>query len=537
MLVLHEYNETNFTGGGLGALADAWETVITEAVNGEKTLEFNYPKNGMNARKLKPNRIVVCGGEAFRIMSADITADGQSIVRIAAKALFWADCAKIHIQHVPNHMGEKPDVILSDVFKNTPFNYGTVPEGIDAVLFDDEFKIDFWECDKVTPIEVMNAVIEAAGCGEICAKNFDVALVMRRGKDSGAAASIDKNADKITVTKDISELVTRLYPYGANDLHIASQNNGKQYIDSSEGIAAYGVREGFLDFSDYTDAAMLKERAEWEFSADNENRIDRPKITVSAEAFNLFKGGGTVVNLGDTVTVKTADGVHRLRVKEYTYYPYEPQRDRVTLGEPERNLFFYLVEFKKNGYYTNKNTNTSGALKTTTLAGTVNTTQNILQSENDRLTLNGDLLTIKDTNRERIRIGNSGNEFAFTIYNANGDETVYMNEDGDAVFSGSIDTSKDVNVGEVLRLNIIDMDNNGGLIFADGSDIAAQVFVRDGTAAVTGNTDKTMYIQAGNVYVIGKMIAPMLYHGIGTDEKYATIAEVKELLEGYQPKA
>lgn len=525
MLVLHEYNETNFTGGGLGALADAWETVITEAVNGEKTLEFNYPKNGMNARKLKPNRIVVCGGEAFRIMSADITADGQSIVRIAAKALFWADCAKIHIQHVPNHMGEKPDVILSDVFKNTPFNYGVVPEGIDAVLFDDEFLIDFWECDKVTPIEVMNAVIEAAGCGEICAKNFDVALVIRRGKDSGAVVSIDKNADKITVTEDISELVTRLYPYGANDLHIASQNNGKQYIDSSEGIENYGVREGFLDFSDYTDAAMLKERAEWEFSADNENRIDRPKITVSAEAFSLFKGDTkTPVNLGDTVTVKTADGVHRLRVKEYTYYPYEPQRDRVTLGEPERNLFFYLVEFKKNGYYTNKNTNTSGALKTTTLAGTVNTTQNILQSDNDRLTLDGDLLTIKDINRERIRIGNSGNEFAFTIYNADGNEAVYMNEDGDAVFSGTVSTKKDAVVGN--KISVGNVSERPSIVFygMNGTEMCT-------IEAFTTNDDLySINIQTPNR---SGFRAPIYVNG----EEVVTQGVLDEILEGYQPKS
>ena len=53
-----------------------------------------------------------------------------------------------------------------------------------------------------------------------------------------------------------------------------------------------------------------------------------------------------------------------------------------------------------------KNSGRANKLKTSYFHGTVNSTQNPVESDNKKLLLDGDLLIIKDSQRDRIHIGN-----------------------------------------------------------------------------------------------------------------------------------
>ena len=130
-----------------------------------------------------------------------------------------------------------------------------------------------------------------------------------------------------------------------------------------------------------------------------------------------------------------------------------------------------------------KNQGSNKKLKTTYFTGTVNSTQNPVKSENEKLLLDGDCLIIKDreTNKKRLELGNvggqfalniyssdgkklkiklgdhgsnSGENYAFAIYDDKGNPAIYMDENGEVYFAGTLKTSKSASIGTKLSVGI-----------------------------------------------------------------------------------
>ena len=70
------------------------------------------------------------------------------------------------------------------------------------------------------------------------------------------------------------------------------------------------------------------------------------------------------------------------------------------------------------------------------------------------------MLTISDGANIRIRLGNYKGEFVFIIYDKKNNQAVYLNENGEAVFSGSVDTKKDATIGSCLYLQTTELVGN-----------------------------------------------------------------------------
>lgn len=483
---LHEWNETEFTGGCLAYLNKAYEVAVFEGLQETHTVSFKYPMKDEKAELIKENRIVSVEGQAYRITTVKRDYSGSRIMTVKANRIFYDDALHHHLPTIGNDtdvtkstIGVDPYDVIKLAIADTKFELipdselkkmGMTRIGADGV------KIDFYPTDKINTYDVIQNVIEAYGRGEIYYDNYRFAVVERIGKDNGVRMSIKKNMTSLSVERNTQELTTRLYMYGKDDLTISSVNGGKPYIDSKEGIEKYGIREAYRDYSDYDDPEKLKAFGEWDLKGEgNEFRLDRPQLTITGDVVDLSKlaeyGDFYKISLGDTVHVFEDNIEHKQRIVSMTYYPYSAKQPSVTIGQPTLANAYYRAWYMGKLIKTiQKNSGRANKLKTSYFHGTVNSTKNPVRSDNKQLLLDGDLLTIKDSRRDRIHIGNdtvdNKKQFVFLLYDVDGNPVIFFDENGNGIFSGTIrgakiesdtdiNVNKDASVGQYLRVGYV----------------------------------------------------------------------------------
>lgn len=414
-------------------LNNASEVKILREINGAYTLGFSYPYDE-KAELIKVNMIIECEGQQFRIMSVEKQIGGTVKLNVEAMHVYNADARKIHLQSIPDFIGKAPYDVLQKAFENTPFTLlgDAELERLDLKRVDyDGLLIDFFGMDKTTPFDVMNTVIENCGKGEIYVDNYSIALVERIGRDTKIKLSLDRSLENVSVERDASELVTRLYPYGYEDLHIGSVNDGVQYIDSPN-IAVYGVLEGFRDYSDYKDPTEVFNRGSWELDPENEERIDVSSVNVSGKLVDISRlaeyGELMKINIGDRVLVNDGDAEISERIIRLETYPYEPLMGEISIGRVKKDLFFYLNQMGKLTRSYKKASTSGGKINAKAISGTVNADGINVKSTDGTVSFLSDMITMSDANGTRFICGISGGEFTFAVYDKNG-RAMYLSED------------------------------------------------------------------------------------------------------------
>ena len=373
MLKITGYGAEDFENGV--PLGEAFSVRVPREINGAHPLDFKYPENEKTPL-IKENKIVICEGQAYRVVKVSQRRDGESVTEVRCSHIWNADAPNIHLQNIPDMIGAYPKSVIERAIRGTKFTYMTDSElnalgmkRVDA----DGFKIDFFSTDKTNPYDVVKAVIECCGKGELYTDNKKIALVERIGADTAVRLDLGKNMEDITVERDITDLVTRLYPYGRDDLHIGSVNGGRQYIESAN-AAVYGVREGYRDYGDITNAQTLLERAMWEFDAENAERIDVPQISITGTYAELGKLAGyeaEQLHLGDGVTVIDGGDALYERVIKIERYPYSHESAVLTIGRVRKDMFFYLEQIGSLARRYRKVSTRSGKVKASAVSGTI----------------------------------------------------------------------------------------------------------------------------------------------------------------------
>ncbi|GHV42510.1 hypothetical protein FACS189490_11650 [Clostridia bacterium] len=273
---------------------------------------------------------------------------------MTATQLLWEIAEKKHIPNI-TLIGASPQVILSEAFSDISYNGNylaqIIPPGMTLVSTLTDIEID-----KANPLTIAAKVMDNVG-GEFYADNFNFALVRSLGRQTGIEFRLDLNLKSISRAEETTKLVTRLYPYGRDGMEIGVVNGGRDYIDSPLINDYPYVHEGEMTFNDISDPNILLQRAWREFSEDNYNRIDKPKITYRANVIDLWKladfGEAQKPGIGDYVTVydKSLGINSRTRVAEYEYYPYEPQSGTITLGNPPKTILDILTDVSRSKEY------------------------------------------------------------------------------------------------------------------------------------------------------------------------------------------
>lgn len=570
--------QRRFVNNGLDVLHEASSVKVFREVNGDYRLTFQHPIDSEKMSAIQKNNLIQCEGQLFRINRISKTDDGTHMCEVNAMHV-WFDCQFEHIQYLQNYIGRQPYEVAQAAFANSKIKL-LAPAEIQALGMEwvtstnDRGAIDFFKQSKTTPAHILEEIISCTGKGEIYIDNWKTAIVEQLPKGNSVWLDMTKNCKQIKRDLESTSMITRLYPYGKNGLHIGSQNNGVQYIDSPN-VAKYGVLEGSIDYNNISTASELLQRAQWEFDPDNAERIDIPTETITIEVIDLSKlseyGEAEQIRAGDTVYISNDPiGVEETaqRVKSIEYYPYEPENSTVTLGRPIKNLFYYVKQNTNTTAEYNKVTNASHEVKTSWLEMMQNNETTAINNDlekypvakydygaiwtdedkpcavaiingrlaisnqkrdgdwywtavmdagkvivnevftgelytsgvsilgdkkgNEKLSIKGNLIEIKDENANvRVKIGYTNGKYVFEMYGRDGTKkTLHINDNGDAVFSGTIDTEEDVKVGENLVLR---QKNNGaqyGKIYAGTSQVWAG--------------EKVLQIEAPNVDIFAK---------------------------------
>ena len=485
---LHDRYADSFETGEV--LNNAYNVKETRILNDTGSIEFDYPYDE-KARLISQNMLVSVNGHIYEISRTTRNMNCADSLHVYGTPHFVYEAQKAFIPTIGDHIGETSRAVLQaavkiisdfkeEVKEKCIFHIMTNAElsekGMKWVA-DDELLIDFFSTDKTNLWDVIKTIIENLGRGEIFHETTidsnnnivcNIAIVERIGTDNGVRLRLEKNMRSISIERNVSDMITRLWAFGSDDLTVSSVNGGKAYIDSPN-IEKYGVQEGYKDYSDYTSADKLYRNAKWEFDEDNEDRIDVPQLTISGKLIDLSKlseyGDTEKLEIGDTVHVFDIDGTEYVqRVIEYQAYPLEPKESNISIGHIRRDFFIGLWQTEQATKKHAKWQTANNSVNIRKVQGTVNTDRNEVQSDNKLLKIVGDLLYIEDDKgRRRINLGNMDGAFVFQIFNQLSEKTIEMDDDGNVTITGVFATGTDKKARTVIDKNGIqsyDADGN-----------------------------------------------------------------------------
>ena len=96
----------------------------------------------------------------------------------------------------------------------------------------------------------------------------------------------DRNIESLNITVDKSQMYTRAYPTGKNDIHIDSVNSDVSYVDSTT-TGTYGIIGKVITDSTIDSPKLLKKWAKKQLK-----RNGVPKTTISITGFDLSEATG-----------------------------------------------------------------------------------------------------------------------------------------------------------------------------------------------------------------------------------------------------
>ena len=319
-------------------------------------MTFILPKGDKKWGLIDFDRKVGYDGRIFRIQDIDDCT-------ISASTLLQ-DACRTHVQYIGDMINTPANEIVESIFATTPYVTVLKKEEIEALGLEPVTdKIDFFEMSKTTPIACLNRLMETLKKyrvhSEVYIDNDKIGLVRQLGSKKDFVIDPRYNGCEIKPKISTYTLVTKLYPYGKDDMPLEGD---KQYI-LSPNYDTLGEYEGFCNFDEVTDQEDLLLAAQTQFREDNPERIDVPKYAVNVKVLDL----PGEINLGDIVTVNDINnGIKsNQRVITVKKYPYEPHKNSIIVGVPPINMieafsgmftahqYLRLAQNERNEYKTN----------------------------------------------------------------------------------------------------------------------------------------------------------------------------------------
>lgn len=388
--ILYDKGEKAFTSFGKGVLKGAYNVCITEVMNGEYFAEFDIPPTDSMRDKICYDDIVKIDDRLFRVRAVSSGRDGEGTLYVHIKCMHvWyeaSDCKYIHHANtisdgkdVDGWIGVTPREVMEKAFSDTPFMVGEVEIDSPTDIFA--------SCSN--PAEIVSQLTDKVG-GYLIRDNYTVHLLCTnpfRGKEIVCGG----NLKSISKEMDDSAVITRLYPLGQDDMDISSVNEGVAYLDSPLAKEYGYIRCGYKNYSDISDPEELKAKAEAEWSTEESDGIDKPKVEYIAESPDL-EG----VSIGDRVKVTDLEaGVDIITtVCQVVSYPYEPYRGSIRLSNHKEATASLTDKIIKETATLNKITDDRGNIMSQYIDSIRSKLQSVVDDETaSRLTLHefGDL--------------------------------------------------------------------------------------------------------------------------------------------------
>ena len=340
-MILYEKGTTDFTRNGLGFLNNVITAKITEELNGEYSLVFEYPLDELLSNDLIEERIVKCQvadgtKQCFIIKNVEKTYEK---IRVTCSHLFYLLIDDIAEDIYPQNLSPKPflDWILTRANYQLPF---TTTSDVSIQRTGRYVRRNLVE---IILGEAENSLINLFGI-EIKRNNWNIGLQARIGADRGEKLIYGKNITGINVTVDSNGIYTRIMPVGYDALLLP-----EKYIDA-DNINDYPYPKiGIVEFNDIKydpedESAYhtLDEAYEALRNAVEElydNHINEPKVNIKIDWLELSKteeykqySNLERVELGDTIHAEIFGLDYTTRVIKTVYNPLTDMVEQFEIG-------------------------------------------------------------------------------------------------------------------------------------------------------------------------------------------------------------
>lgn len=302
MLTIYSKNTTSFSNLGLGVLKDFTSNPqITEVLNAEYNLEFEYAIDGWLSESLVEENIIKANRQPFRIWNVQKSTEGS--IKILAKHIFFDLEKNFLLDTAPTNTNAQGALnwILDHAEYSTLFNASGDCDIITTTRY--------VRMDPITAIySADNALLDRFG-GELELDGYNITVHKKRGSNNGLTIIHRKNLSGAELQVDFSTVATRILPQGKDGLLLP-----EKFVDSpliNNYFAPLYKKEEFeigVDEETTEEEAVEQLRNAAEALFDKE--IDRPTISLAVDFIELSKteeyknySSLETAHLGDTVTV------------------------------------------------------------------------------------------------------------------------------------------------------------------------------------------------------------------------------------------
>jgi len=339
-------------------------------LNGESTLEFLLPANSEKLAEITPECKIIAGGREYVLLKDDaIDFERTEDNKLWAKVMAVESWALLDTKYPEPYITNDPNVPVpanltviivgggSDL-SGGRYTVGSAGHALYALLQGtgwsigtvDVAGIHDLETEKESILSNIKKVQEIWG-GYLVWDSINKTVSLRDANTwqpyNGFQIRYAKNLKHITKTQN-NRLVTKLYPFGKDDLDIASVNSGVKYITNF----SYTTQEyvGIIKYPDIENAQELKDKAIAELSL-----ICRPRYLYRvkiADLRTLPEYAHEDFAVGDMADViDPAIGTTRARIIRHKYNVFMPWNCEFELGDPEERLIESLkASFDTTGF-------------------------------------------------------------------------------------------------------------------------------------------------------------------------------------------
>ncbi|MFW3363910.1 phage tail spike protein [Aerococcus viridans] len=361
IIYLYDSTVTDFTYNGQ-PLNKAYEVVVDNMINDSFFVTFNHPLDDKGKYKtIEKDKIVKVhtpdGMQPFRIMDRVKYMDHISV---EAWPLFYADMRNKLVKPltIRGLSGQAAvNTFVNNLLISTPFTFtSNITDAHDYHTQDTEER-------ENNPNQLYNALdvfkdIVTRWKGELVINGYDIRLLGRLGKNTGALLYEKKNISDFTDEESIQDITTRLYGKSEwTERPEGSDEEIKHEISVKVESPLINAYSGIVFEKQYTnnDIRTEKEMKDWlnlKFTTDN---IDKPSRSIQVGT-NIVDD--TVINMGDSLILKYVkhDVDMEIRMVGYTYDGYANRYITVQLGDA-RQSYVGNVQNTVRELETNVNTN------------------------------------------------------------------------------------------------------------------------------------------------------------------------------------
>lgn len=357
---------------GLGRLPDVMEPRTSLVINGDMSLTFRYPLNGVGFDLIQHERLVCAEGQLYRIRDIEQFEDtGIPHAKIFALRLFY----DLQNNEIPNIETSETDpdgitqtAALTLILSGTSFTVGTV----------DAITLDYLDILQKSSFWALKEQVLGLWGGELDPDNWTINIRTAMGSATRRyPIRRGRNIKGINYQESLDGLITRLHVSGYGGATFEDINDGKDYIDSAN-IASYAkVYEGRIEFPDDDLAADLMAKAVAHLAT-----VDVPQTKYKADLVSLKRSAQYALyapletfNLGDTAVIHhvlfNVDIV--ARAMELERDPVSGDNVNVTLGNYRKDLYKSLSDASQAADTVAAVTDNRGYVRGNKLRGAINT--------------------------------------------------------------------------------------------------------------------------------------------------------------------